>query len=288
VVQSRGRVASRIGAKEGIGVGALPLGGILRRQCSIRPGAEALALRRPLGNRCRASSSRQPITMPGSIVEDLITLFVVLDPVGSIPIFLNATAQLEPRDRRKVALFAVLVALLVLMLFLYCGQYALEAMHISIPAFRIAGAAVLFLFALQMIFGGHHASGTAEPSRTPKEIAIFPVAMPGVASPGALLAVVLLTDNNRFSFGEETVTACLTVAVLVIVLILLLLAARIQRYLGAAGIMVITQIMGSIFAPRSASGFRDRLPEHRRTPSLSRTSMLQARMTRPISALARG
>src|SRR5207245_1384488 len=68
--------------------------------------------------------------------------------------------------------------------------------------------------ALQMIFGGHHASGTAEARRTPTEIAIFPVAMPGIASPGALLAVVLLTDNNRFSFGEETVTAGLTVAVL--------------------------------------------------------------------------
>ena len=197
--------------------------------------------------------------MQGKIVEDLITLFVVLDPVGSIPIFLNATARLDPRDRRKVALVAVLVALLVLMLFLYCGQYALEAMHISIPAFRIAGAAVLFLFALQMIFGGHHASGTAEARRTPTEIAIFPVAMPGIASPGALLAVVLLTDNNRFSLGEETVTAGLTVAVLVVVLILLLLAARIQRYLGRAGIMVITQIMGLVLAAFSVQQVLDGL-----------------------------
>ena len=81
--------------------------------------------------------------MPGSILEDLITLFVVLDPIGSIPIFLNATEELASRDRPRVALVAVFVALLVLMLFLYCGQYALEAMHISIPAFRIAGAAVL-------------------------------------------------------------------------------------------------------------------------------------------------
>ena len=193
------------------------------------------------------------------MVEDLITLFVVLDPVGSIPIFLNATARLDPRDRRKVALVAVLVAFLVLMLFLYCGQYALEAMHISIPAFRIAGAAVLFLFALQMIFGGHHASGTAEARRTPTEIAIFPVAMPGIASPGALLAVVLLTDNNRFSLGEETVTAGLTVAVLVVVLILLLLAARIQRYLGRAGIMVITQIMGLVLAAFSVQQVLDGL-----------------------------
>ena len=195
--------------------------------------------------------------MTGKMIEDLITLFVVLDPVGSVPIFLNATARLDPRDRRKVALVAVLVALLVLMLFLYCAQYALEAMHISIPAFRIAGAAVLFLFSLQMIFVGHHASGSAEARRTPTEIAIFPVAMPGIASPGALLAVVLLTDNNRFSLAEQSVTAGLAVAELAIVLILLLLAARIRRYLGAAGIMVITQIMGLVLAAFSVQQVLD-------------------------------
>src|SRR5229473_3566085 len=134
-------------------------------------------------------------------------------------------------------------------------------MHISIPAFRIAGAAVLFLFALQMIFGGHHASGTAEARRTPTEIAIFPVAMPGIASPGALLAVVLLTDNNRFSLAEQSVTAGLMVVVLVGVLLALLLAGRIQRYLGAAGIMVVTQIMGLVLASYSVEQMLDGLLE---------------------------
>ena len=190
-------------------------------------------------------------------VDDLITLFVVLDPVGSVPIFLNATEQLDARDRPKVAVVGVLVSLLVLMFFLYLAQYALEAMHISIPAFRIAGAAVLFLFALQMIFGGHHASGSAEARRTPTEIAIFPVAMPGIASPGALLAVVLLTDNNRFSLAEQSVTAGLTVAVLLFILALLLLAARIQRALGVAGVMVITQIMGLVLAAFSVQQVLD-------------------------------
>jgi len=191
-------------------------------------------------------------------VDELITLFVVLDPVGSVPIFLNATAELDERDRPKAAVVAIFVSLLVLMFFLYFAQYALEAMHISIPAFRIAGAAVLFLFALQMIFGGHDArSGSAEARRTPTEVAIFPVAMPGIASPGALLAVVLLTDNNRFSLGEETVTACLTIAVLLFVLVLLLLAARIQRFLGTAGIMVITQIMGLVLAAFSVQQVLD-------------------------------
>jgi len=153
-----------------------------------------------------------------SLVENLITLVVVVDPIGSIPIFLHATGGLVPRDRRKVAFTAVAVALFVLTLFLYGGQYALEAMHIGIPAFRIAGAAVLFIFAVQMIFSGHHQGGAAEPSRTAVEIAVFPVAMPSIASPGALLAVVLLTDNNRFSLAEQSVTAGLMVVVLVGVL----------------------------------------------------------------------
>lgn len=199
--------------------------------------------------------------MPSRIFESLITVFVVLDPIGSVPIFLNATAGLTGRERRKVALVAVLVATLVMMLFLYCGQYALEAIHIGIPAFRIAGAAVLFLFALQMIFSGHHQSGAAEPTRSPVEIAVFPVAMPGIASPGALLAVVLLTDNYRFSLPEQTVTAGLTLIVLVVVLLALLLASRIQRYLGTAGIMVITQIMGLVLAAFSVQQVLDGLFE---------------------------
>jgi multiple antibiotic resistance protein len=191
------------------------------------------------------------------LAEDLITLFVVVDPLGSVPIFLHATARLDPPARRKVAFAAVAVALFVLLLFLYAGQYALEAMHIGIPAFRIAGASILFIFALQMIFSGHHQVGAAEPSRTPVEIAVFPVAMPSIATPGALLAVVLLTDNNRYSLAEQSVTAGLLAGVLIVVLAALLLAARIQRYLGTAGIMVITQIMGLILASLSVQQVLD-------------------------------
>lgn len=199
--------------------------------------------------------------MPSRLAENLITLIVVLDPIGSVPIFLNATAGLAARERRQVAVTAVPVAFLVLMLFLYLGQYVLQAIHIGIPAFRIAGAAILFLFALDMLFRGHHQSGAAEPSRRPAEIAVFPVALPGIASPGALLAVVLLTDNNRFSLIEQSVTAALAVLVLAIVLLALLLAARIRRYLGAAGISVVTQIMGLILASYSVQQMLDGMAE---------------------------
>ena len=199
--------------------------------------------------------------MLGRIAEELITLFVVLDPVGAIPIFLHATARLDPPQRRKVAVIGVLAALGVLMLFLFCGQYALEAMHISITAFRISGGLVLFIFSLRMIFGGHHSGGDAEARRTPGEIAIFPVAMPAIAGPGALLAVVLLTDNNRFSLGEQMVTAGLTAAVMAVVLLALLAASRIRHVLGTAGIMVVTQIMGLVLAAFAVQQILDGVSE---------------------------
>jgi multiple antibiotic resistance protein len=191
------------------------------------------------------------------LVENFVTLFVVLDPVGSVPIFLNATTRVEPDARKKVALLAVLVAMFVLLLFLYLGQFLLEEMHIGIPAFRIAGAVILFVFALHMIFSGHHSSGETEATRTASEIAVFPVAMPGIASPGALCAVVLLTDNDRYSVIDQTITAGLTLLVMAIVLAALLLAARIQRTLGNAGISVITQIMGLILASFSVQQMID-------------------------------
>lgn len=198
--------------------------------------------------------------MLGRLVENFVTLFVVLDPIGSVPIFLNATARIEPALRKRVALVAVLVGSFVLMLFLYLGQFLLEQMHIGIPAFRIAGAVILFVFALHMIFG-HHEGGSTETHRTPAEVAVFPVAMPGIASPGALCAVVLLTDNNRFSFGEETITAGLTLSIMFLVLMALLAAGRIQRWLGNAGISVITQIMGLILASFSVQQMIDGVVE---------------------------
>jgi len=195
------------------------------------------------------------------LIENFVTLFVVLDPIGSVPIFLNATARVAPGDRRRVAVIAVLIGSIVLMLFLYLGQYLLERMHIGIPAFRIAGAVILFIFAQRMIFGGHHDGGAADAHRSAAEIAVFPVAMPGIASPGALCAVVLLTDNHRFSFGEETVTAGLTLVVMGLVLVALLLATRINRLLGNAGISVVTQIMGLILASFSVQQMLDGIVE---------------------------
>jgi len=195
------------------------------------------------------------------LVESFVTLFVVLDPAGSIPVFLIATAGLSAADRRKVAFAATLMAFIVLMVFLFGAQYVLNEMHIGVPAFRIAGGAVLFIFAVQMILSGHHQGGATEPARTPFEIAVFPVAMPAIAGPGALLAVVLLTDNSRFTLIEQAITAAITVVVLGCVLVAMMLAGKIQRWLGSAGIMMMTQIMGLILAAFAVQQMLDGLTE---------------------------
>ena len=194
-------------------------------------------------------------------IDTFVTMFVVLDPVGSIPIFLIATAGLSVADRRKVAFTSTLVAFIVLMVFLWGAQYVFDQMHIGVPAFRIAGGAILFIFSVQMILGGQHQGSAPEPTRTPLEIAVFPVAMPAIAGPGALLAVVLLTDNSRYTLGQEAVTAIITALVVLCVLFALLLAGRIQRWLGSAGIMMMTQIMGLILAAFAVQQMLDGLME---------------------------
>ncbi|MGD0192557.1 MAG: MarC family protein [Rhizomicrobium sp.] len=195
------------------------------------------------------------------LIENFVTLFVVVDPAGSIPVFLMATAGLSIRDRSKVALFAVSIALAVLMLFLFFAQYVLVQMHIGVSAFKIAGGAILFVFGLQMVLRGQHQGGTRGPSQSLIEIAVFPVAMPSIASPGALLAVVLLTDNSRFTLAEQAVTAALLVAVLLGVLASMLLAGRIERHIGSAGISVMTQVMGLVLAAFAIQQILDGLTE---------------------------
>ncbi len=186
---------------------------------------------------------------PQELMREFITLFVVIDPIGSVPVFLFATAAVPARLHRAFALRAVLIAAAVLMGFLAGGQFLLEALGLRLGTFQIAGGIVLFLFALSMIFG------ESKPEREIVEAenedlsgAVFPMAMPSIASPGAMLAVVILTDNHRTSLADQAITAALLLAVLAITFVFLLLAGRIQRMIGSTGASVISRIMGIILA----------------------------------------
>lgn len=129
----------------------------------------------------------------------------------------------------------------------------LEAMQIPLPAFQAAGGLVLLLFALTMIFGE---SKPEQEQKLMKEmsrselanLAVYPLAIPSIASPGAMMAIVLLTDNHRYSFADQSITAAVMLVVLIITLLLLLGATTIQRLIGNVGAAIISRVMGLILA----------------------------------------
>ncbi len=186
------------------------------------------------------------------IFEQFVTLWVVIDPIGTIPVFVAVTAGLQAPERRRTALIAALTAIGILLFFLICGQFLISALGISLPAFQIAGGIILFLFALTMIFG------ESKPEQEIDEImdahkrkespAVFPLAVPSLASPGAMLAIVLLTDNHRFSIAEQAITAGIMALICLIAFLLMLAAGAIQRVIGMSGAAVVSRVMGMILA----------------------------------------
>lgn len=184
-----------------------------------------------------------------SLVRELITLIVVIDPIGTIPVYLYAVSSVPSHLHRRFALRAVVIATLVLLLFLVGGQLFLETLGLRLGSFQIAGGIILFLFALSMIFGeSKPAREIEEAERDHLSGAVFPLAMPSIASPGAMLAVVILTRNESNSIAEQAVTAGLLLIVLLLTLVLLLAASLIHRLIGSTGASVISRIMGIVLA----------------------------------------
>lgn len=188
-----------------------------------------------------------------SLSREFVTLFVVVDPFGTIPVFLYAVSRVPPHLHKLFALRAVLIAAAVLLVFLVGGQILLEALGLRLGSFQIAGGIILFLFAMTMIFGESKAQIEIAEARKDEDDehlsqAVFPLAMPSIASPGAMLALVILTENSSNSWSEQTVTAGLLLVVLAITLLLLLAASLIHRVIGDTGTSVISRIMGIILA----------------------------------------
>src|SRR5690242_725955 len=134
--------------------------------------------------------------------SDFLMLLVTIDPIGTVALFVPLTAALSVRERRAVAKKAVFIAGIVLLAFLVAGEVFLAHLGIRLLSFQLAGGVILFLFGLQMVFGSgvlsEHAAAEAG-----HDLSVFPLALPAIASPGAITAVVLLTDNHRHSISEQ-------------------------------------------------------------------------------------
>jgi multiple antibiotic resistance protein len=184
-----------------------------------------------------------------TFVYEFITLFVILDPVATVPIFIAATAGLTRRQSLTVAGYALGIAFLVLLFFIVVGRLLLGALHIPMPSFQLAGSIVLLLFALKMVLGKVSEEMAAiPPTATLLERAIYPLAIPGVAGAGAILTVMLLTDNTVRSFGEQARTTAILLLCLLAFFALYAVAGGISRVLGRSGIEIVSRVFGLILA----------------------------------------
>lgn len=187
------------------------------------------------------------------LISTFIFFFAVIDPIGTVPVFISVTSQYEDKIKRRIAFRAALVSAIVLVFFVVAGEVILTAIDIPLSAFQIAGGIVLLIFALFMIFGESKPEEEMKMATNFSETAIFPLAVPSIASPGAMLAAVLLTENHRYNLWEQAQTTMVMLSVLLIVLVLMLVAGRVHRLIGNSGASIVSRVMGLILSSVAVS-----------------------------------
>jgi len=175
-----------------------------------------------------------------TVISAGILLFLVMDPFGNIPLFLSVLSTVPAERRRRIVMRELLIALLILVVFLFAGPYFLMALRISEPALRIAGGIILFLIAIKMVFGGTEQMFADTPDGEPL---IVPLAVPYVAGPSATATVLLLVGQEPGRRPEWLLSLALAWLANVVVL---LSAPKIAAVMGRRGLCAIERLMGLI------------------------------------------
>lgn len=180
----------------------------------------------------------------------IITLIVVMDPLGNVPLFLSILNKVDPKRRTAIIIRETVFAYFVLLLFLFCGKHILAGLHITEPALGIAGGIILFIISLKMIFPPHeetHERYIGEPF-------IVPLAIPLTAGPSTIATVLLLTTQDPTLLFNWFIA--ITVATLVF-LLTMLGANPLRKILGEKGLTAVERLMGMLLTTVSIQMFLD-------------------------------
>jgi multiple antibiotic resistance protein len=186
------------------------------------------------------------------LISALVTLLVVVDPIGLVPSFLAITHGLPQRARRSVALRATLIAAGILAGSALVGDWLLRTLSIGLPAFRIAGGLLLFSIASEMVFGVRIERQSQQAEQAIEEhvrnIAAFPLAIPLMAGPGAITATILLASRSDNDATRLTILLAVIVTVLALCFLVFALASRIAKWLGVTANVVASRLLGVLLA----------------------------------------
>ena len=185
-------------------------------------------------------------------ISALVTLLVVVDPIGLVPSYLAVTHGLPKRARRSVAIRAAIIAAAILAGSTLIGDWLLRTLSIGLPAFRIAGGLLLFSIASEMVFGVRNQRQSRQAEDAIEEhvrnIAAFPLAIPLMAGPGAITATVLLASRSEGDPMLLTILLAVIAFVAALSAVVFFLCTQVERLLGATGNIVLSRLLGVLLA----------------------------------------
>ena len=181
--------------------------------------------------------------MPIGLVDVIVILLITVGPLKALIVYATITGGADAALRRKIAFKTVMTAAIVALLFVVAGEYILKILHISLPALKIAGGIILMLFAIGMVMGGGHGGENGAPKAVTLDVAIYPLAMPMMATPQGLVAITALTAATTAPMQVVGI-GLIVAAIMVFNLICLLAADKIIKVLGPSTLKIIEKIAG--------------------------------------------
>lgn len=189
--------------------------------------------------------------MTNEFLKFAAALFAIMNPFGSVAIFLSVTADRGDTERKKIATTTAVAVLITLLVAGVLGQQILAVFGISVGSFRIAGGIIILIMGLSMLqaqpSGVHHSPQEEDAGRAKDNPAIFPLAIPMIAGPGSMATVILYSQHAQGVFGWLIIGAVIA-SMCALLLLLLHAADRISTFMGTTGMKVLTRLMGMLLA----------------------------------------
>jgi multiple antibiotic resistance protein len=179
-----------------------------------------------------------------------VTLLVVVDPPGVVPMYVALTKGESSSGRRRILIRAVVIAFGAAIFFLVAGRAVLSYLGVTVHAFSISGGILLFVAAMPMLFGQRGGLQSPEPKErgSGHDIAVFPLAMPLLSGPGTIATILLLTSQSGNDFQRLMAIGVAIALVFLVTFVTLYLGARLIRFVGEGGVDIATRVMGIVLA----------------------------------------
>jgi multiple antibiotic resistance protein len=180
--------------------------------------------------------------------KTFIFYFIVIDPIGSTPIFLVVTEHLDVKEKIKTAIHGTFIATLILLFFGLLGNSILAYLKISFPAFTIAGGIILFIIALEMLFDKRHQRREESTNFTSDKLSIFPLATPLLAGPAAITSVIVSVTATGNNFTNQAIGMFALISATLVTFIILFIAAKSEKIINKRIISVFSRVVAIILA----------------------------------------